>query len=117
MMRRRALLAASQTGGGSDSGPITFTVEGWDGVVTSYTIPHSMTWEEFINSDLNETKTDIYGHIYKQFVIKKSWDELYPAYACLYEGEYDYDAKIRYSDGSGYVKKDELIKPTQYIAN
>lgn len=115
-MRRRALLAASHTSGGSDSGPITFTVEDSDGVVTSYTIPHSMTWEEFINSDLNETKTDISGYKYKQFVLKTIWDETFPAYACLYEGEYDYDYRI-YSNGDGVVGKDELIKPTQYSAH
>lgn len=103
--------------GGGDSGPITFTVEDFDGVIISYTIPHSMTWEELINSDLNETKTDIYGNEYKQFVLKELSGEVYPAYANLYEGEYDIDLPIVYKDNRVEVAKDELIKPTHYISD
>lgn len=49
-MRRRALLAASQTGGGSEE--VTFTVQTNDGRVETYTIPQ-MSWAEFIESEYN----------------------------------------------------------------
>lgn len=102
--------------GGGNDGPITFTVEDQNGVITSYTIPHSMTWEEFINSNLNETKTDIYGHEYKQFVLKTIYGDA-PCYANLYDGEYDIDLPIEYKDNRYNVAKDELIKSTQYISD
>lgn len=50
MNRRRALLAASQTGGGNEE--VTFTVQAGDGRVETYTIPQ-MSWAEFIESEYN----------------------------------------------------------------
>ena len=36
-----------------NDGPVTFSIQNADGLVTEYTIPHQMTWEEFINSEYN----------------------------------------------------------------
>lgn len=112
-MRRRALLAASdgESGGGSD-GPITFSIYDSDGIVTKYTIPYKMTWEEFVNSDLNETKIDSMGQYYKQFTIKN----YVPSYASLYDGELDSYYGI-YIDGLGYVMKEHYIESRLYYAD
>lgn len=111
-MRRRALLAASQTGGGND-GPVTFSIQDADGLVTEYTIPYQMTWEEFINSDSNETKFDVKGRYYKQFLLR---DDI-PAYAFLYEGAYDLELWILDPELGLYVAKNQHVESKLYIAN
>lgn len=103
-------MAASQMGGGN--GPITFSIEDCDRLVTEYTIPYKMTWEEFINSDLNETKKDSRGDYYKQFELKND----IPAYASLYDGEYDNHYEI-FIIGIGHVAKNQYIEPKYYLAN
>lgn len=110
-MRRIALLAASQMGG--ENGPITFSIQDADGLVTEYTIPYQMTWEEFINSDSNETKFDVTGRYYKQFLLK---DDI-PAYAFLYEGEYDLELWILDPELGLYVAKNQYIESRLYYAD
>lgn len=94
------------------SGPITFSIQDHDGLITYYTIPYQMTWEEFINSDLNETKIDSRGNYYKQFEFKND----IPAYAFLYEGELDHYYEI-YILGIGYIEKTKNIESVIYLAD
>ena len=99
--------------GGGNDGPITFSILDEGENVIEYTIPYQMTWEEFINSDLNETKIDVNGYHYKSFILK---DDI-PAYASLYEGEYDIDFWIYDPKVYLFVAKNQYIESKLYMAD
>lgn len=68
--------------GGGSEGPITFSIQNHDGLITEYTIPYQMTWQEFVDSEYNEIwYENKYGkyydfEIYNGYVYVKPSDKI-----------------------------------------
>ena len=106
-MRRRALLAASQTGGGNEEVTFIITNE-LDGRTEEYTIP-KMSWSDFVKSEYNP-ETPV-GE--KYFIID---DYNAVKYICIYSSDFhdtEYSTVLNLEYYTEYG--DNIITNTKYI--
>lgn len=105
-------------GGGNT--PITFVVEDWENEIREYTIPHQMTWGEFINSEYNTSlqyknfHTIYYGEYFKEFIISEIEIDG-KSYVQYRESTYECaDHYMLHVYDWEYIYIDELIEPKRY---